>query len=119
MCNTWVENEIITTNPALAQFRGPVTPEDKVRQARPSQDSLRTGICTQSIAVFAPSAGPLNSAPKAPSGAHHEPQNAKTTKVKTRNEVNLTSDKYGARIPKDKPHVTIDSCSRAAVPGIY
>src|ERR1035438_3094959 len=98
-----------------AHIRSRVTPEDRIRQARTLQYHLQRGLFSQSITGFAQPPGSLNSAPTARFGAQLKPQNTKTTKVKTRNEVNLTSDKYATRRPTcQKPHVTINSCARAS-----
>jgi hypothetical protein len=76
--------------------------EANSRQPQPPPHGLQGGNVSQSIRVFAQPDAPLISAPKTAFRPHREPQNAKTEKVKTRNEVNLTSEKYGVRDPSNE-----------------
>ena len=77
----------------------PTTPEPNTRQPQSPPHGLQCGNASQSIGVFARSRGTFISAPKATFRRRSEPKNAKTEKMKTRNEVNLTSEKYGGRAP--------------------
>jgi hypothetical protein len=59
-------------------------------QSRPANNA------SQPIPIPAHPANPLNSAPKSPFRPHSKSHDEKNEKVKARNEVNLTSDNYGA-----------------------
>jgi hypothetical protein len=78
------------------------TPEANSRQTQPPPHGLQGGNVSQSIRVFAQLDAPFISAPKITFRPHSEPKNAKTEKVKTRNEVNLTSEKYGVCDPSNE-----------------
>jgi hypothetical protein len=66
------------------------------RRTQSLQNAPRVKLSHQRVTVDAHPDSLLNSAPKSPFRPHSKPQNAKDEKVKTRNEVNLTSDNYGA-----------------------
>jgi hypothetical protein len=68
-----------------ANPRGPA-PEEKHTHTGSSPDDLWSGSFTQPITIFAESTGPFISPPKARFGTRRILQNAKTEKVKTRNE---------------------------------
>jgi hypothetical protein len=86
------------------QSRSMDTAEANPRQPQSPPHGPQLGNVSQSIRVFARSCGSLISAPKTTFRPHSEPKNEKTEKIKTRNEVNLISEKYGARAPvNEKP----------------
>jgi hypothetical protein len=69
---------------------------DNHRRTQSLQNDPQAKLSHQRVTVIAHPDSPLNSAPKSLFRPHSEPQNAKDEKVKTRNELNPTSDNYGA-----------------------
>jgi hypothetical protein len=88
-----------------AQHRSPATPEANARHARSSQNSLQRGTCSTSVPICAHSRNSFKWTPTGPFDPRVSPKTQKIEKVKTRNEVNLTSDNYRARDPRKRKKV--------------
>jgi hypothetical protein len=84
------------------QPRKPDPLEANARQVQLPRHGLQRRNVSQPITVFAQPDAPSICTPKAPFRPRRTSQNAKIERVKTRNEVNLTSENYGARAPENE-----------------